>query len=90
MIQTKCKECGKISPTSDDICDACGSIEFIIVDSEGKEGTAKIKEIIGANAKPVEEEVKKETEKVDNKKEEPKKEEVKESEKDKKEDKKKK
>ena len=70
-MQTKCINCGKISPPKDDICDACGGIEFVPFDPNA---TKKIKNIINDKK---EEEKKEEPKKEEVKKEEPKKEEPK-------------
>jgi len=45
MEQTKCVNCGTVSPISTDICDKCGSVSFIPLK---KGDTRKIGEIIDA------------------------------------------
>jgi len=46
-IQTRCKNCGDISPITTDICDKCGCMEFVPFDS-GE--TRSIKQILAAKS----------------------------------------
>ena len=62
-MQTKCKNCGTVSPIRTDICDKCGSMSFVPLDEKE---TKSVSEIL--DAKKEEERVKKE--KIDKEKKE--------------------
>ena len=54
-MQTKCVNCGKISPVKDDICDGCGGVQFVEHDPNA---TAKVSDIIEGNEKLNKKEIK--------------------------------